>query len=119
MGFYLKDLNKIHASAQGGPPSKGGSPCRLFFRGQAESYRVVFKMTFVGAITKGFVLGKPAAADRNDLTSAEVIFITIAVYDLEIAFYFERTVVINCNFCGCHVVELGRENKGKRFRVIA
>lgn len=70
-------------------------------------------MTFVRTVAEGLVLGKSAAADGNDLTSAEVVFIAIAVYDLEITFYFERTVVVDCNFCGCHVVELGRENKGK------
>ena len=73
-------------------------------------------MTFVGTVAEGLVLGKSATANGNDLASAEVVFVTIAVYDLEITFYFERTVVVDCNFCSCHIVGLGRENKGKRFR---
>ena len=72
----------------------------------------MLEMSFVGPVTERLVLRHAAAAHGNNFTSAEVVFITIAVYDLEITFYLERTVVVNCNFCGCHVVELGRENKG-------
>ena len=90
---------------QGEPSLEGDPPCtELFFRGQAESDGVMLKMTFVGTIAEGFVLGKSAAADGNDLTSAKVVFVTIAIYDLEVAFYFQRAVVIDCNFCSCHIV---------------
>lgn len=67
----------------------------------------------MGAIAEGFILRAAATADGDDLPAAEVIFIAIFVNDLKIAFYFNRAIAINCNFCGSHVVWVKSANVGK------
>lgn len=46
----------------------------------------MLKMSFVRSVAEGFVLGKPATADGNNLAAIEVVFIAVLVYELEIAF---------------------------------
>lgn len=88
----------------------------LLFGRQVESYRIMFKMTFVRTVTKGFILGKTAAANGDYFPSAQVIFVAIPVDNFKIAFYFKRAVAVHRNFCSGHIAALRRESRG-RFRI--
>jgi len=57
---------------------------RLFWR-QIEGSGVVFEMTLVGTIAKGFVLGFAAAAEADDLASVKTIGLAVTIDDLEIS----------------------------------
>jgi hypothetical protein len=51
----------------------------------------------MGPITERFILGAPTAADIDDLPATQAVGRSIAVNDLEISFYFNRTVAIDCD----------------------
>lgn len=74
----------------------------LPFWRQTEGNSLVLKMSFVGAITEGLVLGTATTTDGDNFPSAKVVFIAILVNDLKITFYFNRAITIDCNLCGSH-----------------
>lgn len=62
----------------------------------------MLEMTFVRPIAKGLVLGHTATADTHDLPSCQPIWRSIAIYDLEIPFDFQRTIAIDGNLGSGH-----------------
>jgi hypothetical protein len=66
-------------------------------------------MTPVGAVAKGFVLRETAAANADDLPSAEAVGCSIAIDDLKIAFQFDRSVAVDYHLsCGHGFVICGQ-----------
>lgn len=59
-------------------------------------------MTIVRAIAKGFVFGQAAAAQAQGGAALQSVLVALWIYNDKIAFYFEGSVGINCNFCGRH-----------------
>ncbi len=58
----------------------------FFFRGEVESNRLMFEMTFVRTIAKRLVLGASAAADGNNFPACKAVYIPALVCNFKIAF---------------------------------
>src|ERR1700743_1983741 len=77
----------------------------LFGR-QVECISVVFEMSLVRAVANGFVLGHAAAADAHELAPAQAIGVSVPVYDLEISFNSQRTIAIDGDLGGGHLLAI-------------
>jgi hypothetical protein len=53
----------------------------------------------MASITEGLVLRLPTAAQGEQRTAAQAILFAFRIYDSEIAFDPERTILTNGNFC--------------------
>ena len=65
----------------------------------------MFQMPVVGTIAKGLVFGQAAAAQSQCRSALQAVHISLCIYNLEIALYFEGTVGVYRNFCCSHCVE--------------
>ena len=74
-----------------------------FRRGQLSSSHSIGESTgFVGAVAEWFVCGMPTAAKTYDGTSRKTERLSLRINDLEVSFYPDRPVVIDCYFRGRH-----------------
>lgn len=61
-------------------------------------------MTVVRTVAKRFVFRQPAAAQAQGGAALQSVLVALCIYNNKIAFYFEGSVGVNCNFCGRHDV---------------
>ena len=84
---------------------KQGSPrsdLRLRRRQFASFYGMRESACFVRAVAKRLVGGVSAAAEPDGGATGQSKGSSLGIADLKIAFYADRTVVIDRNSCGCH-----------------
>lgn len=71
-------------------------------------------MAIVGTVAKRFVFRQAAAAQAQGGAALQSVLVALWIYNNKIAFYFEGSVGINCNFCGRHDV-MFNFRQGKEF----
>ena len=62
----------------------------------------MFKVAFMRGIAKGLVFGKTATANGYCISAAQVVNISIFIYNLKISLNSKRAIAIHCNFRCCH-----------------
>ena len=65
---------------------------------------VLKTVVLVGAVAKGFVGGKAAAAKREDGAAAEAVGVALRVFYFDVPFHFEGAVFHHCDFYFFHGV---------------
>lgn len=84
-------------------PNTGNPATCLFFRRKSKSHSVVFKMPPVRTITKWFVAGQAASAQGDFFPAAQVILISVLIYDLKFPVDDQGPVVVDCDLCFRHI----------------
>ena len=73
-----------------------------FLRREGESYGIVLEVAFVRSIAEGLILRHAAAAKRYRRAPTQVVRVAVLVYNLKVAFYFQRAVVVYRDLSASH-----------------
>lgn len=78
----------------------------LLFGRKVKGNSLVLEVAFMRTIAERFVLGLAAAADRNQGAATQAVRVSVLIHNFKVAFYAQRSVVVNCYFRCCHYMQV-------------